>query len=46
MRAYLVLFIDPLATGCTKCNATLVAKTIFEEEGYPTTWAFTAEFRG
>jgi hypothetical protein len=45
MRAHLVVFIDPLATGCTKCNATLVAEAIFEEEWCPTTWAFAAEFR-
>jgi RNase P subunit RPR2 len=45
MRAHLVVFINPLATRCTKCNTTLVAEAIFEEEWCTTTWAFAAEFR-
>jgi hypothetical protein len=45
MRAHLVVFIDFLTTGRTKCNATLVAEAIFEEEWYPTTWTFAAELR-
>ena len=42
--AYIVVFIDLLATGRTKRGAALTAESIFEEEWRPTIWAFAAEF--
>ena len=43
MRTYFGVFIDFLATGCTKSSATLIAEAIFQEEGCLAIWAFSAE---